>query len=246
MKTTILFVALLSLICPIAEAASVTVNNGNIVYVNDGNTKQLTSSGRDKGPVLHPKGEWVYFVRGYEGKWVGSKFHPPKGAIIKHDILKEELWRVKKDGTNASMHFRAEKGRDNFDCDCGIATISNIQFSPSGDKVYFETSDWTTSNGLHVMHADGSHEKLLGGGNGTKIVLVSGAASGKKHNEYRGYIVTSQHRYRLFGGAYDWYFLFTPDFKEVGPLGDNVAYFTRMGSLKYTDHSEEKFKFANK
>ena len=244
MRITILFVALVSLVYPLAEAASVYVKNGNIVYVNDGITKQLTSSGRDERPVLDPKGEWVYFVRSYEGKWVGQKYYPPQGAIIEDRILREKLWRVKKDGTNSSMLFRAKKGRDVLagDCGCAIASIWNIQFSPSGDKVYFEAADWTTSNGLHVMDADGSHEKLLGGGNDTRIVLFSGSASGEKHNNYRGYIVTQQHRYRLFGGSYDWYFLFTPDFKEVGPLGDDVAYFTNMGSLKYTDHSEEELK----
>lgn len=102
-----------------------------------------------------------------------------------------------------------------------------------------------TSAGLHVMDADGANEKLLGGGNDTKIIL-SAVDYDKKYNDYRGCIVTNQHRYGWFGGAYDWYWLFTPDFKELGTLGDDFDYFTEMGEIKYTDHSEKNIKHSEK
>ena len=91
------------------------------------------------------------------------------------------------------------------------------------------------------MNTDGSGEKLLGGGNETKIV-VSARENDPKYGTCRGYIVTSQHNYWWFGGSYDWWYLFTPDFKEVGPLGDDFDYFTEMGDIIYMDHSEKNIK----
>jgi len=221
--------------------ASVNVKNGNVYYVaTDGKTKQVTSSGRDEYPALNPKGDWVYFVRDVEGKWVGEKYYPPKGAKIKDGILKQELWRVKKDGTGATMLFRSEHAAiDGPDPDYTIATVENIQFSPSGDKVYFETSEWVTSAALHMMNADGSQEQMIGPGNDTKIVL-SARTFDDREKSYKGYVVTAQHRYWFYGGSYDWNYLFTSDLKkEIAPLGDDPAYFIGMGEIKYTDGSEK-------
>lgn len=247
MKNLISSILLIVLLCGSAEAASVHVKKGNVFYSSEGDVKQVTSSGRDEYPALSPDGQWIYFVRDVEGKWVGEKFYPPKGAKIKDGILKQELWRVKKDGTGAAMLFRSEHSAiDGPDPDYSVATVGNIQFSPSGDKVYFETSEWVTSAALHVMDADGSQEKMLGPGNDTKIVLSSRTFEDREKS-YKGYIVTAQHRYWFYGGSYDWYYLFTPDMKkEVAPLGDDPAYFTEMGDIKYTDHSEEKLKADKK
>ena len=226
-----------------AHASSVSTKNGNIFYESNGKTTQLTSSGRDKYPVLNPKSEWAYFVRGSGGKWVGEKYYPNLWLRIVRflfdGVLKEELWRVKIDGKGAALLFRNNNAAiDGPDPDYMLASIFNIQFSPDGDKVYFETPNWVTSAGLHVMNLDGSGEKLLGGGNGTKIIF-SASELDPKYGSCSGYIVTSQHRYWWFGGSYDWYYLFTPDFKEIAPLGDDFDYFTEMGEIKYTDQSEK-------
>jgi len=108
MRAVIYLTILLMLCCTIAEAASVHVKDGNIFYDNNGESIQLTSSGRDEDPILHPKGEWVYFVRSFEGKFIGEKYYPPKEAKSNDGLLKQELWRVKIDGTNAVMLFRSE------------------------------------------------------------------------------------------------------------------------------------------
>jgi len=226
----------------VAEAASVYTQDGNIFYKNEGKVKQIIFSGNAEEAKLHPSGEWVYFVRGVDGKWVGEKYYPPQGVKIKDGLLKQELWRVKKDGTGATKLFRSEYSAVDGPGDYSIASVTNIQFSPSGDKVYFETPQWVTSAGLHVMNADGSGEKLLGGGNNTRIIL-SARTFEDREKDCRGYIVTAQHRYFFYGGSYDWFYLFTSDFKkEIAPLGDDPDYFTEMGDIKYTDHSEKTLK----
>ena len=60
MKRILLVGIFLTLISLNAQAASVRVTDGNIFYVgDDGNTKQITTSGRDEYPAIHPDGQWV-------------------------------------------------------------------------------------------------------------------------------------------------------------------------------------------
>ena len=226
----------------LVNAASVYEKNGNVFYVSDNKiSKQLTFSGRDREPKLHPKGKWVYYVHSYEGKWVEEKYYPPKGGIIKPGLLKEEIWRIKIDRSNASKLFNCEhEDGAQVDSDYFVASASNIQFSPEGDKVYFETPEWATSGALHVMDMDGKNERVLGAGNNTKVVL-SARTFDDREKSYKGYIVTAQHRYFFYGGSYDWFYLFTPDLKkEIAPLGEDPSYFNDMGEIKYTDHSGVK------
>lgn len=242
------FIVLMSiLICTKVYAASVYVKDGNIFYANNEKSLQITSLARDNDPMLHPDGKWVYFIRSSDGKWVGEKYYPHEGAVVKDGLLHDELWRVKTDGTGATMLFRSEHAAiDGPDPDYSVAHINSMQFSPDGDKVYFEASEWVTSDALYVMKADGSDVKMLGPGNETKIIL-SARTFDDRESDYRGYIVTNQHRYFLYGGSYDWYYLFTPDLqKEIAPLGDDFDYFTEMGDIIYTDNSEKMIKKSEK
>ncbi len=109
MKKRIVIFALIVLVISKSHAASVSVKDGNIYYVDNGLTTQLTSLGRDEYPSLHPKGEWVYFVRGGAGKWKDDKYYPAKDEVIENGIVKDELWRIKKDGSKAKRLFRNDR-----------------------------------------------------------------------------------------------------------------------------------------
>ena len=41
--------------------------------------------------------------------------------------------------------------------------------------------------------------------------------------QYRDDIAVSQHRYFVFGGSYDWVWLFSPTGREIGPVGESEA-----------------------
>jgi len=244
MKRVIICFLLSILFMPNAYAASVYAKDRNIYYADNGMVRQLTFLGRDEVPKLHPKGEWVYFIRSTPGKWDGQRYYPAKSEIVKDGILRDELWRIRTNGSDAKMLFQNgyTNAVDGPDPEYSCASINNIQLSPDGDKVYFETPDWVTSAALHVINSDGSGEKNLGPGNETRIVLSSRTFEDRER-DYKGYIVTSQHRYFFYGGSYDWFYLFTPDMKrEVAPLGDDFDYFTEVGDIIYTDHSEVDIK----
>jgi hypothetical protein len=36
-------------------------------------------------------------------------------------------------------------------------------------------------------------------------------------------LIVNQHRYFLGGGSYDWYWVFSPNGKEEGPLGPEIV-----------------------
>ena len=230
-----------------ANAASVYEKKGNVYYVGeDKKVKQLTFSGLDCEPVLNPKGKWVYYIHSYPGKWVGEKYYPPKGQKVKQKLLKEEIWRIRIDGTKTTRLFRNEhEDASQMDEEYSTASVSNIQFSPDGDRVYFETPQWVTESGLHVMDANGKHQKLLGDGSGVKIILSSKTID-EKNKDYRGYIVASKHRYYVFGPSYDLFYLMTPDYKEVGPIGEDWKDVVADAGIVFTDHSEGKQKGSNK
>jgi hypothetical protein len=194
----------------------------------------LTQTGRDREPKLHPDGKTVYFVRSFEGEFKGEQFMPLDGKGPEDGILKEELWKVDINGKNLQMLFQNTHWAIDHPSGYALASLDNIQFSPKGDKVYSETAEWVTSNALNVMDVNGKNRKMLGAGNSTKIVK----STMDSEKDYSGYIVTNQHRYGLFGGSYDWYWLYDPEWKEIGLLGPDIEYFTGTRDIKYTDGSE--------
>ncbi|GEM_PF-719735 len=211
---------------------------GSIYYFDaEGKEKQLTFLGRDFEPVLHPNGKWIYFVRSFEGEMKGEVYYPKKGKEPKDGILKMELWRIDTSGDNAKMLYRNSTAAIDHPSGYAYAPIDNIQFSSEGGKVYFETSKWVTSAALNVMNSDGSNIKELGAGNATKIIL----STGYENDEYKGYIVTNQHRYFVFGPSYDWWWLYDQDWNEIGPLGDTLEDMALDAEIKYTDGSEKEF-----
>ena len=90
--SVIRFVAICSLaIAFIAEANAqkVWIQNGNVCVTNGGESKTLTTSGRDSEPVLSPDGKWIVFVRTIPGKKISTGLG---------DADATELWQIGADG----------------------------------------------------------------------------------------------------------------------------------------------------
>lgn len=106
---------------------------------------------------------------------------------------------------------------NNFSCknpETQMLDPQQLHFSPDGKKLYFITTGWVTSGALHVVNVDGTKEHFLIPANEFSIL---------QKGQYKGYIVAWQHRYFVAGGSYNWYWLFSPSGKEVGPLGKDVT-----------------------
>ena len=183
----------------IAFGGTVNVQKGNIVYVENGKSKQLTESGRDKNPILSPKQDWIYFIR--------------QGQVNQEQVKKsgDEIWRVKIDGSSlAKLHKEIELENNNG------GAIDEIHISPDGLRIYFQAAKFATGSSLEVMNSDGTNLQYLGPAEVMKIIL---------EGKYAGYILASQGRVEKDKGRFWQFYLFTPNLEyeitvaiiEVGP-----------------------------
>jgi hypothetical protein len=205
MKKTIFAVLCLAFAAS-AFAQSVSVTDGNIQFTDkSGKTTALTSSGRDSDPVLAPDGKWVVFVRKIDG---------PKIATATDEVDPTELWQVRVDGKEPTMLLRCGDVKD--DKDHPLAAFQSLQFSTNGKLVYFSSPQWATSGAIHVVDTTNRKQHYLFPGNEVRVVTGG---------EYKDCLLVQQHRYFIGGGSYDWFWLFRPDGKEVGPVGEDTSTF---------------------
>ena len=188
-----------------AEPA-VSAREGSIYISVNGVEKRLTDSGRDSDPVLDPQRKWVVFVREVDGAPIVHGSDPDGEPPA-------ELWQIRVDGKEPTRLVRT---RDAEKPENIIAAFQNVQFSSNGRLVYFITPSWATSGALHVVDTTTGKEQFVMPGNELEIVHAG---------EYRDHLLVNQHRYFIGGGSYDWFWLFRPDGKEVGPVGEETDTF---------------------
>ncbi len=185
-----------------AEAATVGAVHGTIVL----NGKSVTSGGHDSAPVLSPDGKRIVFVRDMGGKPIKDCAADASTATA------QELWTVGSDGRGAHRLLSLHGMQD---VKATLCAFNNPQFSSNGQLLYFDTPAWATSGALHVYDFRTGKEHFLLPSNGTQVL------SACADKQYRDDLIVSQHRYFVFAGSYDWLWLFSPDGKEIGPVGEN-------------------------
>jgi hypothetical protein len=131
-------------------------------------------------------------------------------------ILADQVWIVGIDGKKEKMIAQDHNPDEirvaaKFDGSKVIAHIHEdyFQFSPDSKKVYFITSAWVTSGALHSVNVDGTGERFIAGANYLKVI---------DKGKHKGNLIIQQHRYFLTQGSYDWYYVFTPEGKELAVL----------------------------
>lgn len=194
-------VAISILLTGAAAAHTVSAVDGRIVLEG----RPVTTGGRDADPVLSPDGKRIVFSRSVPGR-------PLTDCSGAEEIAQRiELWTVGANGTGARrlLGLRPDK-----DMGKTICAFDNAQFSSDGRRLYFETPAWATSGAVHVYDFGSGKERLFKPGGGLKVLNRC------KDRDYRDHLIIGQHRYFVFGGSYDWAYLFSPDGKEIGPLGD--------------------------
>jgi len=187
-----------------AQAAPrVLIEAGNVVVENDGAKKPLTKSGRDSEAALSPDGRFVVFTRGPAKK--GNDDECGNGDAA------ELLMRVNADGSGETVLLRGREGKKPEERLCGF---TNKQFTSDGRLLYFLTPGWATSGALHVYDFNAKAERFVVDASG--LVVLS--ACKKEHKDR---VAIQRHKYFVFGGSYDWYWLYDPRTKkEIGPLGE--------------------------
>lgn len=202
-RLPLLVLALLAIVPTSPAAQSVTVEGGNIVYTAPGAPpRRLTRSGDDSDAALSPDGRWVVFVREAE-----------QPRVYRPNAPTHDLYRIAVDGSGLT-HLLS--GRPDTVPERSLAMLSSPAFSPDGRTVYFMAAGWATSGAVHALDVATGRTRFVAPGNALRVVPAG---------EYAGHLAVQQHRYFLGGGAYDWYWLLTPEGKEVGAIGETLDLF---------------------
>lgn len=200
-------VAVLAVLFQFAIAAEpvVEAKDGNILLRSgDGGAKQLTQSGRDSAPVLSPDRRWIVFVRAVPGKTIETG----SGAV---DAA--ELWQIRADGKGPTLLVPPRAAEDPRNL---IASFQDVNFSADGRHVFFVTPAYATSGAVHAVDTTNRKLRFIMAGSGLEVV---------PSGEYKDCLLVEQHRYFIGGGSFDWIWLFRPDGKEIGPVGESSTNF---------------------
>ena len=184
------------------QAPRVYSDGDGIMLERDGNKTQLTKSRQDTDPVISPDGRTVFYTRRAAGER-DPQFcsRPPKA---------DELRQVGIDGKDDKLLLSGHWG----DPESQLCDFSNKQFSRDGRRLYFMSPGWATSGALHVYDLRTRDERYLVPAN--DFLVLSYCA-----NEHKDDLAVLSHRYFVFGGSYDWYWLYDASGKkELGPLGE--------------------------
>ena len=187
-------------------APSVSVKDGNIVLVQDGQQRQLTRSGKDASPALSPDGKWVAFTR------IGNPASTGAQGDCKSGAQADEMRRIQVNGSGEELLVRGQEGKEPKQ---SICDFSGKQFTSDGRSIFFLSPAWAVSSALHRY--DVGTKALTFVMDANDVLVLSNC----KKPENRDNLVVNQHRYFVVGGSYDWYWLFDrTGTKERGPIGE--------------------------
>jgi dipeptidyl aminopeptidase/acylaminoacyl peptidase len=185
------------------------------IYYFDGKTQvQLTKIGSNHDPVLSPDGRKVLFTRKSDQKAVipseGDGFADPETG------LSDQLWIMDIKSLDKKLlvsELPWPKERQDIETEKLFPWIGEAQFSLDGKSVYFLVPVWMTSSALYVVPSNGEGV--------ARYIISSNYLEVIERGEYKGNLILSQHRYFLYGGSYDWCYIYTPEGKEVAVLSED-------------------------
>lgn len=187
--------------------ARVYSDAGNVIFERSGSKTKLTASEMDVDPVLAPGGAFVLYTRQGRGRSVRGY---DATQFCTTTPRPDELRQVNVDGSGDRLLLTGRKG----DPEQQLCDFRSKQFSADGRRLYFLTPGWATSGALHVYDMRTSEERFVLAAN--DFLVLNFCA-----NKFKDDLAVEQHRYFLFGGSYDWYWLYDPTGKkELGPLGE--------------------------
>jgi hypothetical protein len=191
---------------PPATATRVYSDAGDIFIERGGIKSKLTKSEADVDPVLSPDGTVAVYTRQGRSRSVPGY---DLGQSCVDAPKPDELRAVDADGGDDRLLLQGRKG----EAEAQLCDFGSKQFSSDGRRLYFLSPGWTTSGALHVYDMRTREERFLLAAND---FLVLNFCSGK----FKDDLVVQSHRYFVFGGSYDWYWLYDPTGKkELGPVG---------------------------
>jgi hypothetical protein len=186
--------------------ARVFSDAGNIYIDRDGVRTRLTRSEMDVDPTLSPDGTVVVYTRQGRGRTPRGYDSDPRCST---EPRPDEMRLVNADGSSDRLLLTGRTGAPQSQ----LCDFRGKQFSADGRRVFFLTPGSMMSGALHVFDIRTGDERFLLPAND---VLVLNFCT----NKYKDALAVLQRRPLLFGGSFDWYWLYDPSAKkELGALG---------------------------
>lgn len=208
-----LFVSLclITLLVKSQEVTKTYVKNGNIyAQYDNADSHQITFKGTDSQSMLSNDKKYIIFIR-----TIKNPKQPEEGVeyieeskIVQFTFATSSekilVQGCKSDGSGSSTISYTNSDEYPFS---GLCNITNVQMSPDGQRVYFETDAWTTSHAIHYCIVPTGKIALFGSGmmneilpNGDLNVSITGIETNK--------------------GRYTQNWLFDKNGKEIKEIGE--------------------------
>jgi len=188
----------------------VLAKEGKIFFVaKDGMERQLTASGKDSQPSLSPDSSRVVFIRETD-EVVWSE--PVRTTAT-------QLWVASTSGFPPARLVLA--GPIEID-GVRFAEFFCPQFSPKGGYLYFLINYAATTHAIVRLSLQTGEARFL---------LAALRYAVVPRGEYEGHLVVQQRRVKLSGGYYYWFWLMSPDGKDIAAIGpdeDDVRMFFEL------------------
>jgi hypothetical protein len=156
------------------EVTKTFIKKGNIYILYDNaDSRQITFKGTDSQSMLSNDKKYVIFIR-----TIKNPKEPEEGVdyIEESKILqytfatsseKVLVQGCKSDGSGSSPISYADSDEYPFS---GLCNVTNVQLSPDGQRVYFETDAWATSHAIHFCFVPTGKIALFGSGRLNEIL----------------------------------------------------------------------------
>lgn len=174
-----------------ANSFAVAVSGNIFVVQSDGERVRVTSSGSDSDPDLSPDGRKVVFVRRFSDE-------------------RSEIWIASVVAAAASPHPLPNwplriNGRV-------FAYASSPRFSPDGGTVFFLVPFGATTQAIVKVALANPDPQFVAAALSFKVVVAG---------QYKGDLVARIRKAKLAPGYYEWYWLLTPEGRELGIVGQD-------------------------
>lgn len=176
--------------------------DGNLFLVEKtGLAHQVTASGRDYEPSLSPDGSMIIFVRLTHE--ISDPNSPSAGALTRAS----QLWMVDLRGDRTPRLLLDNPVIIN---DRRFYAFHAPKLSPKNHTAYFLVDFAATTSAIIRLDVVNNKKQFI-----ATALQFCVIATGK----YKGYLVAQEHKAKLAPGYYDWFWLLTPDGKEVDVVG---------------------------
>jgi Tol biopolymer transport system component len=196
-------------------------HRGNI-FIKDQTEKvtRLTSSGKDRAPLISPDGKNLVFLR----KSKNIAIDDLSDGSPEHTGFADQIWIVDLSTGKETclVSDEAEPGRQEV-FTRERAYIYACRFSPDGSNLYFLASAAPVTSHIYVVDIRTHKDRYVTHASSLDVIYSG---------NYKGYLVFEQHQYWESLGSYDWYWLFTPEGKIVAPICNENEDWKSFGPLE--------------